>query len=313
VRLTDLVTDKNGSIKVDLRPGVYTVTEVLTEEQAKVYEQPVPKSLTIKLGQTSAIVTFSNQAKKLPVSIIKTSDDGQVAGFAFEISGTAANYNTVKLSGLVTDANGAIQVELYPGTYTITEVLKAEQARIYQQPQPQQLTIPLGQTTVEAVKFHNAVKFGSITIQKTNTAGEVLAGAEYLLEVSDDNGATWRAATESDCSSAELTDGRLTTGAEGIVKFDGLPIDRIRYRITETKAPAGCSLLVSPVFNGTLPFQGNGAVLTHLSLTVSDSLIPTLPATGSNGLWMVALCAAIVLLLMVGSGLAIVRAKRSTV
>ena len=77
---------------------------------------------------------------------------------------------------------------------------------------------------------------GSITVHKVDVTGSPLAGAELMLETSTD-GKTW---TEV---------GRVTTDSTGVAKWENLKID-VQYRVTETKAPAGYTLLTEPLFAG---------------------------------------------------------------
>ena len=79
---------------------------------------------------------------------------------------------------------------------------------------------------------------GSITVRKVDATGAPLAGAELLLETSTD-GKTW---TEV---------GRVTTDKTGIAKWSDLKVG-VQYRVTETKVPAGYTLLTKPLFTGTL-------------------------------------------------------------
>ena len=79
---------------------------------------------------------------------------------------------------------------------------------------------------------------GSITVHKVDVTGSPLTGAELLLETSAD-GKTW---TEV---------GRVTTDKTGIAKWSDLKVGA-QYRVTETKAPAGYTLLTEPLFTGTL-------------------------------------------------------------
>ena len=79
---------------------------------------------------------------------------------------------------------------------------------------------------------------GSITVRKVDATGAPLAGAELLLETSTD-GKTW---TEV---------GRVTTDKTGIAKWSDLKVGA-QYRVTETKAPAGYTLLTEPLFTGAL-------------------------------------------------------------
>ena len=77
---------------------------------------------------------------------------------------------------------------------------------------------------------------GSITVRKVDVTGSPLTGAELLLETSAD-GKTW---TEV---------GRVTTDKTGVAKWSDLKVG-VQYRVTETKAPAGYTLLTEPLFAG---------------------------------------------------------------
>ena len=77
---------------------------------------------------------------------------------------------------------------------------------------------------------------GSITVRKVDATGSPLAGAELLLETSAD-GKTW---TEV---------GKITTDSTGVAKWENLKTG-VQYRVTETKSPAGYTLLTEPLFAG---------------------------------------------------------------
>ena len=93
--------------------------------------------------------------------IQKKSDDGNVAGIEFQITGE--NFSqTVK-----TNSDGRIIVSLNPGTYTITE--KADSR--YKQQQPQTLHIEAGKTA--SVTFNNVLRKGNLKIVKNSEDGIV--------------------------------------------------------------------------------------------------------------------------------------------
>lgn len=77
---------------------------------------------------------------------------------------------------------------------------------------------------------------GTITVHKVDVTGSPLAGAELMLETSTDD-KTW---TEV---------GRVTTDKTGVAKWSDLKVG-VQYRVTETKAPAGYTLLTEPLFAG---------------------------------------------------------------
>ena len=83
-----------------------------------------------------------------------------------------------------------------------------------------------------------------------------------MLEYSTDNGVSWQpvfsrtgdSIESGGCTSSVLNNGRLTVNSAGTATFSGLKADRsIIYRLTETRAPDGCTLLAEPLFIGTLP------------------------------------------------------------
>ena len=97
----------------------------------------------------------------------------------------------------------------------------------------------VGRDPVKAyIKIKAMEEKGGITVRKVVATGAPLAGAELLLETSTD-GQTW---TEV---------GRVTTDKTGIAKWSDLKVG-VQYRVTETKAPAGYTLLTEPLFTGTL-------------------------------------------------------------
>lgn len=146
---------------------------------------------------------------------------------------------------------------------------------------------------------------GSITVKKVDPQKQPLSGVVFMLEYSTDNGASWAPVFSRDaeselvpggCTSEGLTDGTLTTDADGFAVFTGLFTDRkdtsVRYRLTEVKAASGYSLLTAPVFEGTL--SKDEAV--DLSYTVVNAPGYEMPMTGGSGSRIVPLAAALMIL-----------------
>ena len=71
--------------------------------------------------------------------------------------------------------------------------------------------------------------------------------------------------------------GKITTDKAGIAKWSDLKIG-VQYRVTETKAPAGYTLLTEPLFTGALD-SGNRDV----TITACNNAGFALPFTGGNG------------------------------
>ena len=117
---------------------------------------------------------------------------------------------------------------------------------------------------------------GSITVRKVDVTGSPLTGAELLLETSAD-GKTW---TEV---------GRVTTDSTGVAEWENLKIGA-QYRVTETKAPAGYTLLTEPLFTGALD-SGN----RDITITACNNAGFALPFTGGTGFTTYFLFAALML------------------
>ena len=134
---------------------------------------------------------------------------------------------------------------------------------------------------------------GEIEVEKCDEDGKLRADATFLLEWRD--GSTWKAVVPATnettgkvgiCTSEGLTaTGTLTTGEGGKVVFSGLRVqddngNAIHYRLTETEAPDGMTLLAAPIHEGIITESKNEY---HLYLKAVDGSQFVLPFTGSNG------------------------------
>ena len=252
--------------------GQYTVTETTCPDGWKQADgQPTSWNVEITKAKTTVTIQAVNAPAVGDLELTKTSEDGIVSGIAFTVTGPN-NYKAT----VATNILGKWKLTgLKPGIYTVIETVPDRYI-----PQTAKIvTVTAGQTAT--VSFHNTLKRGSIQVSKVNHSGNALSGAEFLLEVSKDNGATWNPVTSAECSSAGLANGKLTTGSDGIAKFENLPaIPTMRYRLTETKAPEDSALLEDSLYDGTLPLTGDYS----LSLTAVDGRLLVLPATGENGM-----------------------------
>lgn len=278
-------TDASGKISVTgLTAGTYYVKELGHTDSAinALYycSSTNPQKVTLTAGQTAS-VSFQNKLNTGSIKIIKTMPDGgSVAGWVFEVySGES------KLVGTYTTADdGTILTDyLLPGEYTVKEILPEGSPYICDLPNPKTVTVEAGKTA--EITFTNRLKPGEISIQKVDTRGNPLAGAEFFLEWSKD-GTQWNAVTYTDsldvtegtCTSEGLQGGKLTSGADGMVRFTGLYSSSL-YRVTETKAPEGYQLLTEPVHEGSIQVGNEYFV----QLTVVNAPVFELPMTGSTG------------------------------
>lgn len=103
------------------------------------------------------------------VKIVKTSEDGNVSGITFTITGNGVN-ETLK-----TDGKGVIQINnLAPGTYTVKE----NNSDYYEPQSEQTVTVNGGQTV--SVEFNNTLKRGTLTIIKT-AEDNLVEGVKFHL------------------------------------------------------------------------------------------------------------------------------------
>ena len=142
-----------------------------------------------------------------------------------------------------------------------------------------QITITATALNITAKRTHVLAK-GSITVRKVDVTGAPLAGAELMLGTSAD-GQGW---TEV---------GRVTTDKTGNAKWSDLKIG-VQYRIVETKAPAGYTLLTEPLFTGVLDSNDR-----DITITACNHAGFVLPFTGGAGFTTYILFAALMLCMSV--------------
>lgn len=272
-------TGADGTVTVTgLTPGTYYAKEAAVTDMYWVCDSAV-KSVTVTANGT-ATVTFTNTHKGRGKIIKTMPDGGSAAGWEFEVR---ASDNSL-IGTFATGEDGTVLTDyLLPGTYTVKEIIPEGSPYTCDAPNPKTLTITAGQTA--EVTFTNRLKPGEVLIQKVDTHGEPLAGAEFLLEWSED-GQQWQTVTYTDsldvsegtCTSDDLADGKLTSGEDGVVRFTGLYSGSL-YRVTETKAPEGYQLLTEPVHEGSIQKDGE----YFIQLTVVNAPVFQLPMTGSTG------------------------------
>lgn len=107
------------------------------------------------------VTGFMNlEVKTGSVKIVKTSEDGKIAGISFTVEGEGVNQT------VTTNNSGEIQIDdLNPGVYTVTE----NPIDRYVPQQVQRVTVVSGQ--VATVNFDNVLKRGDLTVTKTSEDG----------------------------------------------------------------------------------------------------------------------------------------------
>lgn len=217
-----LVTGADGkSITKDLPYGTYTLHQVkgVPGREFKDMDVDVHEN-----GKTYE-VTLTNELKYASLKIVKTSEDGNVAGFTFKVTrladGASATYTTNAAGEIITsqfpvyvDANATQKFE-----YKIEEINVPDK---YRTPDAQTITLTYGQTA--EVRFYNQIARGTLEILKVDHDGVTpLEGAKF--EITDDNNNV--IATE-------------TSGPDGKIKVDSILYGQ--YHWSEVMAPKGYEL-----------------------------------------------------------------------
>lgn len=278
--LRTLITGQDGTAGIYLEPGTYWVKETGSEEVRDDYWKmdDSVKKLVIRAHEKTTLEFINNYSGR--ISIQKTvKPEGTLEGWKFKI--TDADGKEVSGSPFATDRDGKIITgNLTPGDYTVEEVLPADS--LYSGEAPKTVTVTAGKTA--KVSFLNKLRTGTITIRKVDTKDEPLAGATFLLEGSEDGNLWYPVIPGSNgvCvlgkpSEENLAAASKTSGEDGLLTWEALPTT-LQYRITETKAPEGYTLLKDYAFVGTLPADN-----IEMELRVVNGEAFTMPKTGSIG------------------------------
>lgn len=217
-----LVTGADGKATTkDLPYGTYTLHQVkgVPGREFKDMDVDVHEN-----GKTYE-VTLTNELKYASLKIVKTSEDGNVAGFDFKVTRLSDGYSKT----YTTNAAGEILTDQMPvyvdADATQLYEYKVEEINVpnkYRTPDAQTITLTYGQTT--EVSFYNQIARGTLEILKVDHDGVTpLEGAKF--EITDDNGNV--IATE-------------TSGPDGKIKVDSILYGQ--YHWSEVMAPKGCEL-----------------------------------------------------------------------
>ena len=258
-KIADAATGTDGkAVFSDLPLGSYTYQEISAPEGYVVDSTKYP--ITITTTTLNITETRTNALAKGSLTINKTdADTGKaLAGVTYRLFDSAGN----KIADATTGTNGkAVFSDLPLGSYTYQEISAPEGYVVDNTKYPITITTETLHITESRT---NAMAKGSLTVRKVDVTGSPLAGAELLLETSAD-GQTWTAV------------GKITTDKTGIAKWDDLKIGA-QYRVTETKAPAGYTLMAEPLFTGVLDNTN-----PDVTITACNSAGFVLPFTGSAG------------------------------
>ena len=202
--------------------------------------------------------TVADEVGSLTINKVDTDTGKALAGVTYRLYDSAGN----KVADVTTGTDGkAVFSDLPLGSYTYQEI--SAPSGYVADDTKYQITITTETLNITETRT-NIMATGSLTVRKVDVTGSPLAGAELLLETSVD-GQTW----------TEVS--RISSDKTGVAKWENLKIGA-QYRVTETKAPAGYTLMAEPLFTGTLDNTN-----PDVTITACNSAGFVLPFTGSAG------------------------------
>ena len=258
-KIADVTTGADGkAVFADLPLGSYTYQETSAPEGYVVDDTKYQITITTETLNITETRTNALAKGSLTVNKVDADTGKALAGVTYRLFDSTGN----KIVDVTADTDGkAVFADLPLGSYTYQEISAPEGYMV--DDTKYQITITTETLNITETRTNTMVK-GSLTVRKVDVTGSPLAGSELLLETSAD-GKTW---TEV---------GRITTDSTGVAKWENLKIGA-QYRVTETKAPAGYTLLTEPLFTGALDNTN-----PDVTITACNSAGFVLPFTGGNG------------------------------
>lgn len=270
-KVADVTTGADGrAVFSDLPLGSYSYQEISAPEGYVV--DSTRYTVTISTAALHITEQRTNALAKGSIEILKVDAETRqpLAGVVYRLF----DANGSKIADGTTDGNGKVTFsDLKPGKYAYQEISTVSGYLLDNTRYEFSLT---SENLHVKVTRENTPAKGSLTIRKIDATGGPLAGAELLLETSTD-GQSW----------TEI--GKVTTGADGIAKWEDLKLGA-KYRIIEAKAPAGYTLLPEPVSVDALT-----ADAPDIAITLCNNADFVLPFTGGRGFVAPILLAALML------------------
>ena len=248
----------------------YTYQEISALDGYVVDNTKYPITITTETLNITETRTNALAKGSLTVNKVDADTGKALAGVTYRLFDSTGN----KIADATTDTDGkAVFADLPLGSYTYQEISAPEGYVVDDTKYP--ITITTETLNITETRTNIMTK-GSLTVRKVDVTGSPLAGAELLLETSVD-GQTW----------TEVS--RITSDKTGVAKWENLKIGA-QYRVTETKAPAGYTLMAEPLFTGVLDNTN-----LDVTITACNSAGFVLPFTGSTGFTTYFLFAALML------------------
>ena len=270
-KVADMTTGADGkAVFKDLPQGKYSYQEISAPSGYVV--DNTRYTVTISTAALHITEQRTNAQVKGSIEILKVDAETKqpLAGVVYRLFDADGN----KIADSTTDAAGKVTFAgLRLGKYVYQEINTVDGYVLDETKYDFSLTT--ANLNIKVTR-ENAPAKGSIAVRKMDATGSPLTGAELMLETSAD-GKTW----------SEV--GRVTTDKTGIAKWSDLKTGA-QYRVTETKAPAGYTLLTEPLFTGTLDSSNR-----DVTITACNNAGFALPFTGGTGFTTYFLFAALML------------------
>ena len=270
-KVADVTTGADGkAVFKDLPQGKYSYQEISAPSGYVVDGKKYTVSITATALNITEKRTNALAKGSLTINKVDAETGKALAGVTYRLYDSAGK----KVADVTTGADGkAVFTDLSQGKYSYQEI-GAPSGYVVDNTKYQ---INITATALNiAAKRTNALAKGSISVRKVDAMGAPLSGAELLLETSTD-GKAW----------TEVS--RITTDSTGVAKWENLKIGA-QYRVTETKSPAGYTLLTEPLFTGTLDSSNR-----DVTITACNNAGVVLPFTGGTGFTTYILLAALML------------------
>lgn len=270
-KVADVTTGADGkAVFKDLSQGKYSYQEISAPSGYVVDNTKYQITISATALNITAKRTNARAKGSLTINKVDAETGKALAGVTYRLYDSAGK----KVADAITSADGkAVFKDLPQGKYSYQEI-SAPSGYVVDNTK-YQITITATALNITAKRTNTLAK-GSITVRKVDVTGSPLAGADLLLETSAD-GKTW---TEV---------GKITTDSTGVAKWENLKTG-VQYRITETKAPTGYTLLTEPLFAGVLDSSNR-----DVTITACNNAGFALPFTGGTGFTTYFLFAALML------------------
>lgn len=237
-KATKLTTGSDGTFALEYLPlGEYVLEEIEAPEGYMI----VTASEDFEIKNSETRVSINNTKIKAGLKIIKTDENGKLLeGIKFTLKNSAGGFVTASGSGgkytytgladtgteFTTDGRGEIFVSgLLWGTYYLSET-NAPKGMVGIKDQIVEVDAENHNKTIE-LKLENRSEKGKIEFEKTDGAGNGLAGAVFKLKLVEESGTAYSTVKQRYAISDD----------KGRVSFEDVPYGV--YELTEVIAPEG--------------------------------------------------------------------------